>query len=206
MQRVIVDIEGASVLADFEVTEIVDDINPCLTLLGINWATDMNGVISLTKWKMIFEKKSLCIIIPLDPAEGSCYMEPVRDYESDDDMDCIYKITTWEQDWVNPTTDGRISWEHESSCTSYSNEEIEWWQNQLHEVTMLHCNMMTRPLRCVTIEVRDLPTYDGLSEVDDFLNKFEKEVPERQHFDALKWVLYAMPTRWWGTHQTSFKN
>jgi len=54
----------------------------------------MNGVINLKKRNMIFEKKSLCAIIPLDPAEGSCYTEPVRDYESDDDMDCIYKITT----------------------------------------------------------------------------------------------------------------
>jgi len=43
---------------------------------------------------------------------------------------------------------------------------------------MLNCNMMTRSLRCVTTDVRDLPMYDGLSEVDDFLNKFEREVLE----------------------------
>lgn len=41
---------------------------------------------------------------------------------------------------------------------------------------MLNCNMMTRSLHCMATEVRDLPTYDGLSEVDDFLNKFEREV------------------------------
>jgi len=41
---------------------------------------------------MIFERKSLCIIIPMDPAKGSRYTEPVHDYESDDDLDCIYKI------------------------------------------------------------------------------------------------------------------
>ena len=72
------DIEGVSTLADFEVIEIVDDSNPYPELLGIDWATDMNGVINLKKRKMIFEKKSLCVIIPLDPSEGSCYMEPVR--------------------------------------------------------------------------------------------------------------------------------
>ena len=43
------DIEGASELADFEVTEIVDDNNPYHVLLGIDWATDMNEVISLKK-------------------------------------------------------------------------------------------------------------------------------------------------------------
>ena len=78
---------------------------------------------------MIFEKKSFRIIIPLDPAEGSCYTEPVRDYESDDDLDCISKIKTRDQDWVNPTTDGRITWDRESSCTSDSDEELERWQN-----------------------------------------------------------------------------
>ena len=53
----------------------------------------MNRVINLKKRKMIFEKKSLHIVVPLDPAEGSRYKEPVRDYESDDDLNCIYKIT-----------------------------------------------------------------------------------------------------------------
>jgi len=72
----------------------MDDSNPYPTLLKIDWATDMNGVINLKKRKMIFEKKSLCVIIPLDLGEGTCYTEPVHDYESDDDLDCIYKITT----------------------------------------------------------------------------------------------------------------
>jgi len=71
---------------------------------------------------------------------------------------------------------------------------------------MLNCNMMTRSLHCVATEVRDLPMYDGLSEVDGFLNKFEGEVLEQQRFDTLKWVLRAMPTRWWSTHQRSFED
>jgi len=58
----------------------------------------------------------------------------------------------------------------------------------------------------MTIEVRDLPMYDGLTEVDDFLNKFESEVLEQQRFDALKWALRATPTRWWGIHQRSFED
>jgi len=93
LQGITVDIEGASTLVDIEVIEIVDDSNPYIMLLGIDWATDMNGVINMKKHKMIFEKKSLHVVIPLDPAEGSCYTEPVCDYESDDNLDCIYKIT-----------------------------------------------------------------------------------------------------------------
>ena len=56
----------------------------------------MNGVITLKKHKMIFEKKSLRVVVPLDPTEGSRYIEPVHDNEKNDDMYCIYKITTWE--------------------------------------------------------------------------------------------------------------
>lgn len=85
----------------------------------------MHGVITLKKPKMIFEKKSLHIVVPLDLAEGARYTELVRDENSDDDLDCIYKITTQEEDWVNPIIYGRISWKHESSCTSDSDEQIE---------------------------------------------------------------------------------
>ncbi len=44
-------------MADFEVIEIVDDSNLYPTLLGIDWAIDMNGVINLKKMIMSFERK-----------------------------------------------------------------------------------------------------------------------------------------------------
>lgn len=91
-----VDIEGASALVDFEVIGIVDDRNPYPALHGIDWATNMNGVINLKRCKMIFEKNSLCVVVPLDPVEGSRYTEQVHNDESNDDLDCIYKITAWE--------------------------------------------------------------------------------------------------------------
>ena len=119
------DIEGASAQADFEVIEIFDDNNSYPALLGIDWATDMNGVINLKKRKMIFEKKSLRVVVLLDPAEGMRYIVLVHDNDSDDDIDCIYKITAQGEDWVNPTIDGRISCEFESSCTMNSDKEIE---------------------------------------------------------------------------------
>lgn len=104
------------------------------------------------------------------------------------------------------TIDGRISWERERSYTLDSDEEIERWQNQMHVVTMLNCDMMVISLHCMTIEARDLLTYDGLIMVDEFLRKFESTVLEQQRFDALKWALRATPTRWWGMHQGSFED
>lgn len=57
----------------------------------------MNGVINLKKREMLFERNSLRVIVLLDPTEGEHYIEPVHDYvESDDELDQIYKITTWD--------------------------------------------------------------------------------------------------------------
>ena len=137
------DIDGTSALVDFEVIGIVDDNNPYPALLGINLAIDMNGVINLKNKRMSFERKSLLIVVPLDPSEGPRYNEPVCDYDSDDYLDQIYKIMTRDQYWVNPTADGRLTWDRKSSYTSNSDEELEYWQNRLHEVTTLSCNMMT---------------------------------------------------------------
>lgn len=163
---------------DFEVIEIVDDNNPYPAFLGLDWATDMNGFVNLKKWKMIFEKNSLHVVVPLDLAEEACYTELLRDDGSNDEMDCIYKIIAWDHDGVNLTADGRISWVCVGSFTSNSNEEDERWHNRLNEVTTLNYNMMTRSLCCVTTQAQDLPTYDGLIAVDEFLSKFKSEVPK----------------------------
>lgn len=66
--------------------------------------------------------------------------------------------------------------------------------------------MMTRSLRFLSKEVRDLATYDGLGELDGFLDRFEREVSEKQRFEALKWALCATPMRWWGMHQGSIED
>jgi len=78
--------------------------------------------------------------------------------------------------------DERITWYRESSYTLDSDEELEHWQNWLHEVTTLNYNMMTQSLQCVSSKVRNIPTYDGLNEIDIFLDSFEREVLENYHF------------------------
>lgn len=139
---VVVDINGPHTHTDFEVIEIMDDNSPYLELRGIYWEIDMNGIINLKKKKIIFKKNALRVVIPLDLAKGARYTEPVHDNDSDRELDCIYQLTTWNGDRMNPTTDGRLSWDHDSSCTSDSDEEVERWKNRLHEVTTLNCNRM----------------------------------------------------------------
>lgn len=77
--------KGVSALVDFELIGIVHDSNPSPRILRIDWAIDMNKVINVKKHKMIFEEKSLHIVVPLDPSEGSCYIELVCDYHSNNE-------------------------------------------------------------------------------------------------------------------------
>ena len=73
-----IDIDGVCTAADFQVIEIIDDINPYPALLGIEWALDNDAVINIKKRQMIFEGKELRVIVPLDPSQGARYIEPLR--------------------------------------------------------------------------------------------------------------------------------
>lgn len=64
--------------------------------------------------------------------------------------------------------------------------------------------MMTKSLHCVSSEVRKLPYYDDLTDVDNFLDAFEHKVPKDHYFQALDLALCVMPERWWGKHKDSF--
>ena len=117
-----VDIVRVKVLADFEVIEIVEDADPYPTLLGLDWAIDMGGIINLKNRSMVFENNDTHVIVPLDPAEGARYIEPAYEEE---EIDHIYKLTARDEDRVNPTTEGVLYWEKDSECFSNSDEELE---------------------------------------------------------------------------------
>ena len=72
-----VNIEGVKVMEDFEFIQIVDDTKPYPSLLGLDWAIDMDGVINLKKRRIEFESNGVRVIIPLDPIKGQRYTEPV---------------------------------------------------------------------------------------------------------------------------------
>lgn len=55
----------------------------------------------------------------LDPAKGARYTEPVHDYEEDDFIEKIYKLTEWDEYWTNPMMDEWTTWEKDRSCNSY---------------------------------------------------------------------------------------
>ena len=127
-----VDIDGVKSFADFEVISIIDGTNPYPTLLGIEWAIDNQAIINLKNRHMLFEGRGICIIAPLDPVEGARYTEPSTEEYDPLDLDNIYKLTARNQDYINPTADGNLSWRSISSCASDSEEGLDNWQNRLH--------------------------------------------------------------------------
>ena len=90
LSNIVVDIRGVKFRAEFEVIQIVEDADPYPALLGLDWAIDIRGIINLKKRSMVFENNGTQVIVPLDPAEGEWYIEPVRDKV---EVDYIYKLT-----------------------------------------------------------------------------------------------------------------
>lgn len=117
----------------------------------------------------------------------------MRNKESDDELDCIYKISKQRKEWVKSMEDRRISRGYAKSYITDSDEEDEQWHYRLKGVTMLHCNMVIKSLYCARAQDRKLPMYHGLTITDEFLTKFEITVPEHQWFDALRQVLRTTP-------------
>jgi hypothetical protein len=81
----------------------------------------------LKKRCMKFERDGLRVIAPLDPDEGSRYIEPIREEDHAYELENIYKLTGRHQDYINPTTDGNLSWRSDNVGSSYSKESLENW-------------------------------------------------------------------------------
>ena len=105
--------------------EIIDDSNLFPMLLGIDWAFDNLIVINLKKKQMTFEGHNIRVITPLDPSLGPRYIEHIRVEDEAREIDDFYKMTTTQDDYINPTIDGMQSWHYNSSCTSDSEEGLE---------------------------------------------------------------------------------
>jgi hypothetical protein len=109
-------------------------------------------------------------------------------------------------DYVNPTTDGVLSWRSISSCTSDSEEALENWQQRLHEVSTRKCAQITHALRWIGTEVCDPPRYDGLTDVAYFIREFELKISYQQILLALDVALKVTPTRWWVAHKDGIRD
>ena len=77
---------------------------------------------------MSFEGNGIRKIGMLDPTLGERYTKLVTIEEEARNIDVVYQLTTAQDDYVNPTDDGMLSWRSESSCVSDSEVGLENWQ------------------------------------------------------------------------------
>ena len=123
------DIEGLCTFAYFEVINSVDDANPYPMLFGIDWAIDNHTIINFEKRILSFKGNEMRVVSPIDPLEGQRYVEPICNDGQGDYLDQIYNVTTLQEDYINSTAYGNLSWKSASSCTSDSGEALDNWQN-----------------------------------------------------------------------------
>ena len=110
-------------MEDFEVIEIVDGTTPYPTFLGLDWEFENQAIINLKTRKMTFELGEYRVIMPLDPSEGESLVEPTCiDLE---EINQLYKTTTRDEDYINPTADGVLSWRSITSCAIDSDTRLE---------------------------------------------------------------------------------
>jgi hypothetical protein len=125
LKGVTVDLDGVRTKFDFKVIEIVYGTKPYLTLIGLDWEFDNQAIINLKMRNMTFYLGEYRVIAPLDPSEGERFVEPTcLDLE---EINQLYRTTTQEEDYVNSTTYGILSWRSITSCGSDLDTGLENW-------------------------------------------------------------------------------
>ena len=100
-------------------------------------------------------------------------------------MESLYQMTANQSDYINPTVEGNISWRCDSSCASDSDVGLENWQNRLYEVSARRCAYMTKSLQWIGTEINKIPSFHGLTDIQDFLTQFEQQIPHKQRIAAM---------------------
>ena len=73
----------------------------------------------------------------------------------------------------------------------------------MYEVYTIRCARLTREVHWIGTIVSNLPTFDGLNPLENFLSKIEMSVPTQQRLLAMDEAMKATPARWWGTHKNN---
>ena len=117
---------GVCTIVDFKVIETIDDSNPYPSFLAIDSTFDNMAIINLKKrddvWRKQYESN-----FSLGPTEGVRYTKPVKEEYCVADIDNVYQLPTKKHDFANPTAEGILSWDHDSSYASDLEEELYNW-------------------------------------------------------------------------------
>jgi hypothetical protein len=113
---------------------------------------------------MTFESGEYRGIASLDPSEGERFVEPTcLDLE---EINQLYKTTTRDEDYVNPTANGILSWQSITSCVTDLDTGLENWQQRLHEVSTRRCARIDCAVRWVGTKIREPPSFHGVNDLE----------------------------------------
>jgi hypothetical protein len=97
--------------------------------------------------KVTFESGEYRFITPLDPSEGERFVEPT--FLDLEEIDQLYRTIACNEDCVNPTEDGVLSWWSITSSVIDLDTRLENWQQRLHKVSMRRCARIDRAVRWI---------------------------------------------------------
>ena len=60
---------------------------------------------------------------------------------------------------------------------------------------------MSKSLRWIGAEITEIPSYHGLTDIQDFLEQFEQQIPYEQRIAAMDLAVRATLARWWYAHK-----
>jgi len=121
-------------------------------------------------------------------------------------LDTIYNITTTQVDHIELDEEGKLIWENVSSWDGDSEQALEDWQNQMHEVSIRRCAYITKSLRWIRIEVCNVSSFDGSNNLEEFMSTYQVTVQEKDWLQALDVSLKATTVRSWATHKEHIEN
>jgi hypothetical protein len=121
-------------------------------------------------------------------------------------MENIYKLTSRQQDYINPMADGNFIWQSDNACSLDSEEVLENLKNKMYEGSTRRCAILTKEVHWISTTVSNLPTLDGLNPLETFFLDFEESVPTQQRLLEMDEALKSTPTRWWGHIKTTSQN
>ena len=60
---------------------------------------------------------------------------------------------------------------------------------------------MSKSLRWIGAEITEIPTFHGLTDLQDFFIQFEQQIPHEERIAAMDLAVRATPARWWYAHK-----
>jgi hypothetical protein len=175
--------------------------DPYPTLLQIYSDFDNFVIIDLKKETMTFEVNGTRIIHHLGPYKVPRSIEPIDDFMEKYVLHHIYHMNSGKRtNYINPKENGSVSWSNIHSFENDLKDSMHEWKNWRYDISSPRCLAIIYVLQ-IGAELCIPLVYDGLSNLEDFINNMKSTILENWRIPTLDMALRATLARWWATHK-----